>query len=163
MKTTRSTKLYLWLIIITAGFTPAQWAYCASLGGSNAPAGSAAGNRNKTTAGPSSFRPDMTFGEAIEILRYSTKPALNISVLWKDLELNADITKDTPIGINGVSGVPVRTHLRLLLEALSTGSSAQLGFVSEDGVIIIATRNSLPRRLRTQVYYIGDLVAGRRL
>jgi hypothetical protein len=163
MKVIRLVKLSIWLTIVLAGAIPVQSAYCASPGVSKAPGSTTAGKQNKTPSGPSSFRPDMTFGQAIEILRHSTKPALNISVLWKDLELNADITKDTPIGINGVSGVSVRTHLKLLLEVLSAGSPAKLGYVLDDGVIIIATNNSLHSRLRMQVYYIGDLVAGGRL
>ena len=155
----RLVKLYLSVIIILTGITPVQPAYCDSSGNSKSPI-TAAGNRNKPLTGPSSFRPDMTLGQAIDILRNS---GLNISILWRDLELNADITRDTTIGIDGVSGVPLRTHLKLLLEALSAGSPAKLGFMIEDGIIIIATQNSLPRRVRTQTYYIRDLVAGGRL
>ena len=36
---------------------------------------------------PSSFRPDMPFAEAVDILRNSVKPPLNIAVLWKDFRL----------------------------------------------------------------------------
>lgn len=114
---------------------------------------------SRITAGPSSFTPDMTFEEAINILRNSTVPKLNIAVLWKDLEQNADIYRDTPIGIKGVSKVPLRTHLKLLLLSVSAGGSDKLGYVVDDGVIIIATQDSLPKKMKTRVYDITDLVS----
>lgn len=113
----------------------------------------------KATSDPSTFTPNMPFGEAIDILRNSTVPPLNIAVLWKDLEQNADIYRDTPIGMNGVSKVPLRTHLKLLLMSVSAGSSGKLGYVVEGGVIIIATQSSLPKRMKTRVYDITDLVS----
>ena len=114
---------------------------------------------SRITAGPSSFTPDMSFDEAINILRNSTVPKLNIAVLWKDLEENADIYRDTPIGINGVSKVPLRTHLKLLLMSISAGGTEKLGYVVDDGVIIIATQGSLPKKMKTRVYDITDLVS----
>jgi hypothetical protein len=109
--------------------------------------------------GPSSFRPDMTFAEAIDILRHSTKPPLNIAVLWKDLEENADIYPDTTIGIDGLSGISLRMHLKLLLMGVSAGSPAKLGYTVDGGVIVIATKESLPVKMRARVYYIADLTA----
>jgi len=101
----------------------------------------------------------MPFGEAIDILRYSTNPPLNIVVLWRDLAEKADIDKTTPIGMDGVSGIPLGKHLELLLMSVSAGSTAKLGYVVEKGVIIIATTESLPRKVQTRVYDITDLVA----
>lgn len=111
------------------------------------------------TPRPSSFRPDMAFAEAIDILRNSTRPPLNIAVLWKDLEENADIYRDTPIGIEGLSRVSLRTHLKFLLMGVSGGSPAQIGYTVDDGVIIIATKESLPVRMKARVYDVTDLVA----
>ena len=71
---------------------------------------------------PSTFKRDMPFSEAIDILRNSTSPKLNIVVLWKDLEENADIYTDTPIGIDGVTGVSLNRHLKSLLDGVSGGS-----------------------------------------
>ena len=107
---------------------------------------------------PSTFTPNMPFSEAIDILRNSTVPPLNIVVLWKDLEVNADIYRHTPIGMDGVSRVPLRTHLRLLLTSVSAGSVEKLGYVVEDGVITIATQSSLPTKMVTRIYDITDLV-----
>ena len=111
------------------------------------------------TADPSTFTFNMSFGEAIDILRNSTIPPLNIAVLWKDLNENADIYKDTPIGIDGLSGIPLRKHLELLLTSVSAGSAAELGYTVDGGVIIIATRDSLPIKRITRVYDVTDLVA----
>ncbi len=111
----------------------------------------------RITASPLSFKPDMPFSEAINILRNSTIPKLNIVVLWKDLEENADIYRETPIGMNGLSKVPLRTHLKILLMSVS-GGAGNLRYVVDEGVIIIATRDSLPRKLVTRIYDITDLV-----
>jgi hypothetical protein len=121
------------------------------------------GNRltgvKRPTLNPSSFKPDMPFSEAIDILRNSTSPPLNIAVLWKDLQENADILRETPIGMDGLSGVPLRTHLKVLLRSVSGGSVEKLGFVVEDGVIIIATQSSLPKKMVTRIYDVTDLVS----
>lgn len=109
--------------------------------------------------GPSSFRPDMTFADAINILRYSTSPPLNIAVIWRDLEENADIYRDTPIGIEGLSGISLRMHLKLLLMGVSAGSPTEIGYTVDDGVIIIATKESLPVRMKARIYDVTDLVA----
>lgn len=111
------------------------------------------------TVSPSSFRPDMTFAEAIDILRNSTRPPLNIAVLWKDLDENADIYRDTPIGIDGLSRVSLRTHLKFLLMGVSGGSPADIGYTVDGGVILIATRESLPVKMKARVYDVTDLVA----
>jgi len=113
----------------------------------------------RTTADPSTFKPEMPFSEAIDILRNSTLPPLNIAVLWKDLQENADIYRETPIGMNGLSKVPLRTHLKVLLMSVSAGGVEKLGYVVDDGVIIIATRGSLPRKMVTRIYDIADLVS----
>jgi hypothetical protein len=113
----------------------------------------------RITANPSSFKPDMPFSEAIDILRNSTVPRLNIVVLWKDLEENADIYRETPIGTDGLSRVPLRTHLKILLMSVSAGGAEKLGYVVDEGVIIIATRSSLPRKMVTRIYNITDLVS----
>lgn len=109
-------------------------------------------------ADPSTFTPQMPLSEAVDILRNSTFPKLNIVVLWKDLEENADIYPDTPIGIDGVSGVSLNRHLRSLVDGVSGGAQEKLGYVVEDGVVIIATLPSLPHRMVTRVYDITDLV-----
>lgn len=109
------------------------------------------------TTSPSSFTPDMPFGQAIHILRNATSPPVNIVVLWKDLADNADIDAFTPIGMDGVSGVTLRTHLELLLQAVA-GGGPRLGHVIKGRVIVIGLKENLRTRQVARVYDIRDLV-----
>ena len=99
-----------------------------------------------------------TFGEAIEILSNSIEPSLKIVVMWRDLSDNADIEQDTTIMVDGVSGIKLSAGLDILLRAVSN-QYAKLGYIVKDGIIIIATKDSLPIKMRTRVYDISDLVA----
>ncbi len=98
---------------------------------------------------------DMPFSEAINILRDSTKPKLNILVLWRNLEENAAIYKDTPIGIDGISRIPLHTGLKLLLYSISTTGLEKLDYVVDENLITIATEDHLPIEPITKVYYVG--------
>ena len=107
----------------------------------------------------SSLTFDTTFGEAIQVLRNSTKPPLNIVVMWRDLRENAFIDASTPIRMEGISGIPLRYGLELLLRSVSS-RRAPVGYIVKNGVIIIGTSQSLPTRRVTRVYDITDLIAG---
>jgi len=113
----------------------------------------------RTTVGPSAFTVNMPFGEAIDILRHSTRPPLNIVVLWRDLQENAKVYRDTPIGIEGVSGITLRKQLELLLAAVSANALAELAYTVDGGVIIIGTKDALPRRMVVHLYDVTDLVS----
>ncbi len=112
----------------------------------------------KPKVSPSSLRPEIPLREALDILSRSTNPPLNIVVKWKELDESADITPDTPIGMNGLTKVSLKTHLNVLLMTLST-ETAQLGFVVEGNVIIIGIKETLPKKLVTRTYDIADIVA----
>jgi hypothetical protein len=103
------------------------------------------------------FTPNMSFAEAIEQIKYCVEPPLPIVVLWKDLLDNADIDRTTPINMDEISGVPPGTALNLLLASVSGGYD-RLGYIVEDGMIIIATVESLPEKWETRVYDISDLL-----
>ena len=109
---------------------------------------------------PASFTREMPFGEAIDILKKSTTPRLNIVVLWKEVGENAGVYRETPIGIDGVPGLRAGQYLELLLLSLSGSASAKLGYTVKDGVITVGTTGSLraPRKV-TRVYDVSDLVA----
>lgn len=116
-------------------------------------------NQSRHTADLSALTFNTTFSEAIDVLRNSTQPPLKIVVLWRDLSENANVERDTPIKIDGFSGgIRLRTCLELLLMAVSSGF-ARLDYVVKDGIIIIATKDSLPDKMRTRVYDISYLVA----
>ncbi|MFC1739264.1 hypothetical protein ACFL1G_09485 [Planctomycetota bacterium] len=108
----------------------------------------------------SSLTPEVTFEEAIDIFRSSTEPQLNIVVIWKELERNANIYRHTPIGMEGISGIRLGTALKLLLASVSTDAAAELAFVVEDGIIIIATEHYLAdKRMVTRIYDVSYLVS----
>jgi hypothetical protein len=109
---------------------------------------------------PATFTPDMPFGRAIEILRNCVYPPVNIVVLWRDVEDKAGIDRNTPIGLDGVPGLRIRQYIELLLRSVSAGSSAELGYALDSGVILVATKTSLPKpKMETRVYDISDLAA----
>jgi hypothetical protein len=110
------------------------------------------------TVSLSGLTSDMPFGEAIDIFRNSTEPPLNIVVFWRDLEENSDVDRYTPIGMEPLSGVSLGKNLELILMSVSAVPKS-LSYVVENGVIIIATKNSLPAKMRSHVYDVTDLVS----
>ncbi len=105
----------------------------------------------------SQFTPEMPLREAIEELKNSVEPPLKIIVLWRDLSETADIEPITPINMDAISAVRLGMALKLLLMSVSSGF-ADLDYVVENGIITIATKDSLPSKLETRVYDIFDLV-----
>ncbi|MHC4171445.1 MAG: hypothetical protein ACYTBX_18525 [Planctomycetota bacterium] len=101
----------------------------------------------------SQLSPTMPFSEAIEILKNSVDPPLNIVVLWRELLDNAEIERGTEINMDGMHQVRLGTALELLLKAVA-GNVADLVYVVNDGVITIATIESLPNWMETQIYDI---------
>ena len=99
-----------------------------------------------------------SLSDAVELLRNSTEPPLKIVVMWRDLSDNANIEQDTTIQMDGVSGIRLHTGLDILLRAVST-NFAKLGYILKDGIIIIATKDSLPVKMSTRVYDISYLLA----
>lgn len=116
------------------------------------------GNQPKQTVDLSALTFDMPFSEAIDILRNSTDPPLKIVVLWRDLRENADVEQDTPIYIQGVSRISLRTGLKILLRAVSSGL-AELDYVVDNGIIIVGTKDSLPAKMVVRIYDISYLAA----
>jgi len=111
-------------------------------------------NRN---AGLSALHPDMAFSEAIDIFRNSTDPPINIIVLWRDIEENSDVGRYTTIGMEPVLGVSIGKNLELVLMAVSSNPKS-LGYVVDNGVIIIGTRDSIRLKSETRVYNVTDLL-----
>ncbi len=90
----------------------------------------------------SAWQAMMPVGEAIEILKRSVEPPLQIFVLWRDLEDNAQIEASTPIQIDGMPNVRVRTALETLLKALAGGRTT-LSYEIKDNVITIGAAQTL--------------------
>ncbi len=108
----------------------------------------------------SSLTSEMTFEEAIDVFRNSTEPPLKIVVMWKELERNMNVYKHTPIGMEGISGIRLGTALKLLLASVSAGTTAEMGYVVMDGIIIIATKDYLSEKwMVKRVYDVSYLVS----
>ncbi len=125
------------------------------------PAKSPAANPVKPPAARrlASLTPQTPLSDAVDLLRNSTTPPLNIIVLWKPLG-EAGIYRDTPIGIDGCAGLRAKQYLEALVLSLSAGASTRLGYTVDKGVITLATTDALPApKPRVRVYDISDLVA----
>jgi len=105
----------------------------------------------------SALTPDMTFGEAIDVIRNSVEPPLKLFPNWKDLEENAYIDQGTPIDMQGEVGMPLGKALELLLDLVS-GGLTEIDYLVEDGIITIATQESLPGKTVIRIYDITDLL-----
>jgi len=105
----------------------------------------------------SALIPDMPFSDAIQELKNSVEPPLNIIVIWRDLSETAGIEPDTSINMDGLPAIRLGTGLENLLQAVS-GGLADLDYVVQNGVITIATIESLPSKLVTRVYDVTDLL-----
>ena len=115
----------------------------------------------------SDFTPTMLFSQAIERLKNSVEPPLKMRVLWKDLYDNADIDKNiTEINMDPISAkVSPGTALKFLLESVGGGGVTKLGYTVEDGVIIIATAETLrvtavEEKMPIQIYDVSELIEG---
>ncbi|MHC4221682.1 MAG: type II secretion system protein GspD, partial [Planctomycetota bacterium] len=105
----------------------------------------------------SALNAEMPFGEAIDEFKNYVEPPLKIIVLWRDLYDNADIDQSTPINMDQISAIQLGKALELLLKSVS-GGFADLGYVVDDGVITIATVESLPSEMINLVYDVTDLL-----
>jgi len=108
-------------------------------------------------AGLSALHPDMAFSEAIDVFRNSTDPPLNIIMLWRDIEANSDVDRYTTIGMEPVPGVSIGKNLELVLMAVSSNPKS-LGYVVDNGTIIVGTRDSIRLKSETRVYNVTDLL-----
>ncbi len=101
--------------------------------------------------------PEMPLSEAVGILENSVDPPLEIQVNWGDLQNNADIDQTTSINMDAVRDRPLRVALELLLDAVS-GGIVELGYVIRSGVVVVATKASLPSNYELRVYDVTILV-----
>ena len=97
------------------------------------------------------------FAEVITQLESSVDPPLQIQPNWKDLLDNAEVEQTTPAGMDPLTGVKLRKALEVLLAGISS-EFAEVSYVVDEGIILIATVDTLPKKMVTRVYDITDLV-----
>lgn len=105
----------------------------------------------------SSIQPDTPFEEALTHIS-SREPRLPIVVLWNDLERNAFVDRDTPVGIEGVGALPADKALDIVLRAVSAYGT-RLQVIPEGGVLTIVSEHASLVRPKTKVYPVADLVS----
>jgi len=98
----------------------------------------------------------MPFEEVVIELENAADPPLQIQPNWKDLLEFADIEPTTPALIDPLTGIKLSKALELLTSGLSSDLS-EVGYVVDNGVVVIATENALPKKMVTHVYEISAL------
>jgi tetratricopeptide (TPR) repeat protein len=106
----------------------------------------------------SQLAPSMTFGEVINILKNSVEPPLQIQPNYRDLLENADIEPTIEANMDPLPRVQLRRALEILLDQVS-GGLVELNYTVKDGIIQIATIQTLPPEMETRVYDITDLIS----
>jgi hypothetical protein len=96
--------------------------------------------------------------EALTTLADSVQPQLPLLVFWNDLQVNAVIEKETPIGVSGLGRMTLRQALNTILRSVSAGGP-RLVLVTEGGLIKLGTDQTLLNKKSTHVYAIEDLLA----
>lgn len=108
------------------------------------------------------FDSDMRFEDALEIVRMSVDPPLPIAVMWSEIENNAFIDKDTPIGFSGSGQMTPGGALRLLISSMDEIGTG-LQYVIGDGIITIASTEMKLGRKYLGVYDVSPLIAMERM
>jgi len=111
-----------------------------------------------TTIDCSMLQDDTPLSEALTLLAESVEPRLPLLILWNDLQVNAFIEKETPIGVDGLDRIKLRHAMDIILRSVSAGGS-RLVLVTEGGIIKLGTEQTLLSKKITRVYSLEDLVA----
>ncbi|MEN8127262.1 MAG: hypothetical protein ABFR90_05585 [Planctomycetota bacterium] len=106
----------------------------------------------------SMLRDDTPLSEALTILSESVEPRLPLVILWGDLQANAMIEKDTPIGVAGFRKLKLRQALNIVLHS-AAGRGPKLALISGGGILTLRTQQTLPKGMKPQVYDTRDIMA----
>lgn len=101
---------------------------------------------------------DMSFADAIEEVKRAVQPGVQIVVVWRDLEEKGKISRSTRINMDDIAGVHLKTAMQLLLSSVSS-DLASISYAVNNGVIVIATKRSLPHILETRTYEVPDILS----
>ena len=80
--------------------------------------------------------PEMPLSEAVDILRKSVEPPLNIVVLWNDLTDSLSVEPSTPINIDGMPSVRLGTALDLLVKGIPSRGAKAMWRIKGDAIVI---------------------------
>ncbi len=105
----------------------------------------------------SELHPEMHFADALDVLKSSVEPPLNVYVFWNDLYNEADVDRTSPINIDSTAKVPLKMAFNLLLDSVSAGFG-DLTYVVADGLIYIGPKKLLRKKVKTSVHRISDVI-----
>jgi hypothetical protein len=100
-----------------------------------------------------------TLQDALTILSESVRPRVPFVVLWNDLETNAMVDKNMPIGAGGFGELPLKYALKLILHSVSKSANTRLHIAMEGGVVTIGTQKGLLVKSTVKSYSVNDLVS----
>ncbi len=92
--------------------------------------------------------------QVVQFLRDASK--LSIHVRWQALE-QAGVSRDTPVNVKLVD-VTLAKALQTVLDDVA--AATPLGYLIEEGVVVVSTRDDLSRQTFTRVYDVDYLVGG---
>ena len=101
---------------------------------------------------------DTPLSEALMLLSESVEPRLPLLIHWKDLQMNALIEKETPIGVEGFGRLKLRQALKIILLS-AVGREPKPVLVAEGGILILGTQQMQLNNKTTRVYEATDLLA----
>jgi hypothetical protein len=101
---------------------------------------------------------DTPLSEALVLLSESVEPRLPLLIHWKDLQMNALIEKETPIGVEGFGRLKLRQALNIILLSVA-GREPKPVLVAEGGILILGTQQMQLNNKTTRVYEATDLLA----
>lgn len=101
---------------------------------------------------------NMPLSEALNLLSESVQPRLPLLIRWDDLQANAFIEKDTPIGVEGFGRLKLRYALNHILQA-AAGREPKPALIAEGGILILGSHEMLLKHRNTRVYDVKDLLA----
>ena len=107
----------------------------------------------------SAINDETTLQEALAILSQSVRPRLPLVVLWNDLERNALVRKDMPVGLAGFGVMELRQALKLILLSVSRAGGLKPELAFEGRVITIGTQRGLLQKAGLKTYAVEDLTA----
>lgn len=90
----------------------------------------------RTVVDLSALTPEMPLAEAIEHLKKSVEPPLNIVALWNDLMDSLSVERTTPINIDGMASVKLGTALDLLVKGVHSGGAKAMWRIKGDAIVI---------------------------
>ena len=101
---------------------------------------------------------NMPLSEALDLLCESVQPRLPLLIRWDDLQANAFIQKDTPIGVEGFGRLKLGYALSHILQAVA-GRQPKPALIAEGGILILGSNEMLQKHKDTRVYDVRDLLA----